>query len=152
MWKRDIKRKKREKEKLVFVERWKSDANIQTQFHQHSTGSFYANSILEILLAHSLKQGSQARGPQAACAPPDAFVRPAEHFFFGMWPSDQFEFETPDLKSKSWAYFLAICTSKVRHIFVGETEQHLLVPKNDYRRICALRHRVGEIDSWFLHF
>ncbi len=26
-------------------------------------------------------------------------LRPAEHFFCGMWPSDKFEFETPDLES-----------------------------------------------------
>jgi hypothetical protein len=49
-------KKKREREKQAFVERWKSDAN--NQFHQHSTGSFYANSILEILLAHSIKSKS----------------------------------------------------------------------------------------------
>ncbi len=27
--------------------------------------------------SHTLTQGSQTRGPQAACGPPDAFVRPA---------------------------------------------------------------------------
>jgi hypothetical protein len=36
--------------------------------------------------------------------------------------------------------------SKVGRIFVGETEQRLPAPKNDNRRICALRHKVGEID------
>ncbi len=36
--------------------------------------------------------------------------------------------------------------SKVGRIFAGETERHLLAPKNDYRRICSLRHKVGEID------
>ncbi len=30
--------------------------------------------------------------------------------------------------------------------FVGETEQRLLAPKNDYVRICTLRHKVGEIN------
>jgi hypothetical protein len=24
-------------------------------------------------------------------------LRPAEHFFFGMWPADEFEFETPGI-------------------------------------------------------
>ncbi len=34
---------------------------------------------------------------------------------------------------------------KVGRNFVGETE---LGPKNDYQRICALHHKVGEIDPW----
>jgi hypothetical protein len=37
-------------------------------------------------------------------------------------------------------------TSKVGHIFVGETERCLLALKNDYRRIRFLHHKVGEID------
>jgi hypothetical protein len=47
---------------------------------------------------------------------------------------------------KSWAYFLAVHTSRVGGIFVGETERHLRAPKNDYRHIWALRHKIGEID------
>jgi hypothetical protein len=39
-----------------------------------------------------------------------------------------------------------MCTVKVGHIVVGETKQRLWVTKNDYWRICALRHKVGEID------
>ncbi len=31
---------------------------------------------------------------------------------------------------------------------VDETEWPLPAPKNDYRRICALRHKVVEIDPW----
>ncbi len=93
-----------------------------------------------------LDQGSQTRGPQATCGPPDAFVRPrntsknaksimfdqiklilraflvycgpqklfsyklrpADHSISRMWPSDQFEFETPVLDSVSVAnYFVA---------------------------------------------
>jgi hypothetical protein len=41
-------------------------------------------------------------------------------------------------------------TSKLGRIFVGETERPLPVLKNDYQRICALRHKVGEIDPWGL--
>ncbi len=37
-------------------------------------------------------------------------------------------------------------TSYVGHTFVGETERCLQAPKNDYWRICALRHKVGKID------
>ncbi len=37
-------------------------------------------------------------------------------------------------------------TSKVGRIFVGETEQCLQGLKNEYRCICALRHKVGDID------
>jgi hypothetical protein len=74
------------------------------QFHQCSTGSFYARSLTPILLAH----GVELR-----------------------------------------AYFVAMCISKVGRIFVGETEWHLLSPKNDYWHICALRHKVGEIYPWF---
>ncbi len=37
-------------------------------------------------------------------------------------------------------------TSKVGRIFVGETEEPLPAPKNDYQLSCALRHKVGEID------
>ncbi len=44
------------------------------------------------------------------------------------------------------SYVLAMQTSKVGRIFVGETKQRILAPKNDYRRICALRHKVGEIE------
>ncbi len=37
-------------------------------------------------------------------------------------------------------YFLAVCTSKVGCILIGETERRLLAPKNGYhRRICAIR-------------
>ncbi len=36
--------------------------------------------------------------------------------------------------------------SKVGHIFVGETEQYLSAPSNDYRSICTFRYKVGEID------
>ncbi len=71
---------------------------------------------------HVINQGSQTRGPRAACGPTDAFVRPAntskkyqeyniwsnlaifegfscilrpaENFISRMWPSNQFEFET----------------------------------------------------------
>jgi hypothetical protein len=32
--------------------------------------------FLEVDNEHHLEQGSQARGPRAACGPPDAFVRP----------------------------------------------------------------------------
>ncbi len=35
------------------------------------------------------------------CGPQKLFsikLRPAEHYSFGMWPADQFEFKTPDLK------------------------------------------------------
>ncbi len=31
--------------------------------------------------------------------------------------------------------------------FVGETEQRIPAPKNAYWRICALNHKVGEIDT-----
>ncbi len=48
---------------------------------------------------------------------------------------------------KSWANFLAMCTSKVGHIFFFETEWHLLALKNDYQHLCALCHKVGEIDT-----
>ncbi len=89
-------------------------------------------------------QGSQTRGPWAACGPPDASVRPAnnskndksikfdqillilraflvncgpqklfsyklrpvEHSFSRMWPSDQFEFETPGLVSLYCNYII----------------------------------------------
>ncbi len=54
------------------------------------------------------------------------------------------------VERKSRAYFVAMCISKVGCIFVGETERHLLVWKNDYRRICALCHKVGEIDPRLL--
>ena len=50
------------------------------------------------------------------------------------------------VQHESKVYFLAIHTSKVGRIFVGESERRLLVPKNDHRQICALRHKVGEID------
>jgi hypothetical protein len=43
-------------------------------------------------------------------------------------------------------YFVAMRISGVGHNFVGETERRLLALKNDCRRICALRHKVGEID------
>ncbi len=36
--------------------------------------------------------------------------------------------------------------SKVGCIFVGETGQRQPVPNHEYRRICALRNKVGEID------
>jgi hypothetical protein len=39
---------------------------------------------------------------------------------------------------------------EVGHNFVGETERPLLAPKNTYWRICALRHKVGEIDQRYL--
>ncbi len=39
-------------------------------------------------------------------------------------------------------------TGKVGRIFVGETEQRLSAPKNDYQLSCALRHKGGEIDPW----
>jgi hypothetical protein len=39
-----------------------------------------------------------------------------------------------------------MCTSKVGHIFVGETGWCLPEPKNDYQCICVLCHKVGEID------
>jgi hypothetical protein len=47
-----------------------------------------------------------------------------------------------------YAEFLAMSTIKVGHflVFFGETEQYLPAPKNDYWRICARRHWVGEID------
>ncbi len=41
-------------------------------------------------------------------------------------------------------------TSKVGRIFVCETEQCLMALKNDYRRICPLRHSVGEIELCYL--
>ncbi len=36
-------------------------------------------------------------------------LRPAEHFFFGMWPSDKFEFETPDIN------YIEMCLPSFRH-------------------------------------
>ncbi len=54
------------------------------------------------------------------------------------------------LERKSCAYFLAMRTRKVGRIFVGETEWHLTAQKNAYWRICALDHKVGEIDPWFI--
>jgi hypothetical protein len=39
--------------------------------------------------------------------------------------------------------YLAVHTSKVGQIFVGENRT---VPKNDYQCTCALRQEVGEID------
>ncbi len=39
-----------------------------------------------------------------------------------------------------------MCTCKVGCIFVGETEQRPLAPKNDYWRFRALRHKVGKIN------
>ncbi len=43
------------------------------------------------------------------------------------------------VEHKSSAYFLAVPTSKVGSIFVGEIDRRLSAPKNDYRRICAIR-------------
>ncbi len=45
-------------------------------------------------------------------------------------------------------YFLVGPNGEVGRNFVGETERLLLVPKNDYWRICALRQKVDEIDPW----
>jgi len=39
---------------------------------------------------------------------------------------------------------------KLGIIFFGEIEQRLLVPKNDYQRICALHQKADEIDPWYL--
>jgi hypothetical protein len=39
-------------------------------------------------------------------------------------------------------YYLAMSTSKIERIFVGETDLRLLAPKND----CILHHKVGDID------
>ncbi len=40
-------------------------------------------------------------------------------------------------------FLLAMRTIKVERIFVGENEQRLLAPKNDWAH---LRYKVGEID------
>jgi hypothetical protein len=43
-------------------------------------------------------------------------------------------------------------TSKVGHIFVGETEWRLLAPKNAYRHFCTLLHKVGEIEPSYTFY
>ncbi len=47
-------------------------------------------------------------------------------------------------------YFLVGHYGEVGPNFVGETERCPLAPKNDYQCICALRHKVGEIDPYSL--
>jgi hypothetical protein len=50
-----------------------------------------------------IKQGSQTTGPRSSEKLPISLkLRPADHFSFGMWPSDQYEFETPGTKDKGY--------------------------------------------------
>ncbi len=55
------------------------------------------------------------------------------------------------VERKNWAYFLAMYTSKVGHIFVGETEQPLLSLKNGYRCICACAIRLVKLTLMSLY-
>jgi hypothetical protein len=51
-------------------------------------------------------------------------LRPAKHFFFGMWPSHKFEFETPELERLPEYKMIIICRRKVIHRFLLRTGQH----------------------------
>ncbi len=119
-----------------------------------SQGNLVSKSLMLRQLTDPLTQGSQKRGPWAACGPPNAFVRPAsiskteniinfgqiqlifgnfscklwlarafsdklrpaKHFFFGMWPSHEFEFETPALT--------------YTHVPIGRSQLYSLIRSN----------------------
>ncbi len=56
------------------------------------------------------------------------------------------------VECRSWAYFQVVCNGEVGRSFVGETERRLLAPKNDYRRNCPLRYKVGEMNPKSTYF
>ncbi len=111
---------------LSFLRHLSLDIDIWAQFHQHSTGTFYASSLMPILLVHNVEQGRAT-----------IFVRGPHCAFFGASRARM---------HKSWVYFLGMHACKVGRYFVGETDWGLPAPKNDYWGICTSHHKVRVID------